>query len=446
MDPQSIGIIITAATVILLLLRVPIAVVLACAGYVGMTLIVALQGGGFDIHAGLMTANSYLGRLPYSSTAEYTFTVIPMFLLMGYFATEGGFTKDIYDAARLWLARVPAGLAVASTAGCAMFAAISGSSLATAAAMGRMAVPEMLDRGYHKGLATGVVAAGGTLGAMIPPSILMILYAIFTQQSIAKLFIAGVLPGLLSMAMYMIMVIIRARLNPSLAPPVKEVVTTREKIRAVKKVWGMVLLIVVIVVGLYSGLFTPAEAGGIGAAVAFLLCVGARRISRKGVSGALGETLKNTSMLFAAIMGAYMVTSFTALSGIAGDLAHWATGLPVPGFVLIGLLSVLYIFLGMFMGSIEIMLLTLPVVIPIVQGLDYSLIWFGVLMVKYLEIGLISPPVGLNCFIIDSVVGKRVSLAEIFKGVLWFILADLVTIVLLIAFPQISLFLPGLMS
>ncbi|QJD59899.1 TRAP transporter large permease [Pseudomonas sp. gcc21] len=444
MDPQTVGIVVTIGMITLLLLRVPIAVVLVTSGYVGMVLVVAARGQDFNIQAGMDTANSFLGSLPFSSTSDYTFTTIPMFLLMGYLATEGGFTRDIYASARLWLGRVPGGLAVASSVGCALFAAISGSSLATAAAMGRMAVPEMLARGYHKGLATGVVAASGTLGSLIPPSILIILYAVFTEQSIAKLFVAGIIPGLLSLGIYVGMIMVRAKLNPSLAPLVERS-TTKEKVSSLKSTWGMLLLIGVIVSGLYSGMFTPSEAGAIGAAVAFALCLFSGRMDRKKANAAFSETLKTTSMLFAAIIGAYMVTSFTALTGIAGDLAAWAGGFDVPPWVIIASLSVLYVFLGTFMGSIEIMLLTLPIVIPIVEGLDYNMIWFGIIMIKYLEIGLISPPIGINCFIIKAVVGGEVSIGQIFKGVTWFLVADVATIVLLVAFPQIVMFLPDMM-
>ncbi|ARB45968.1 TRAP transporter large permease [Alloalcanivorax xenomutans] len=444
MDPQTVGIVVTAGMIALLLLRVPIAIVLVTAGYAGMVLVTAARGNDFDIMAGVITANSFLGKLPFSSTSDYTFTTIPMFLLMGYIATEAGFTRDIYSASRLWLGRVPGGLAVASSIGCALFAAISGSSLATAAAMGRMAVPEMLARGYQKGLAAGVVAASGTLGSLIPPSILIILYAVFTEQSIAALFVAGVLPGLLSLGVYVAMVMVRAKLNPALAPPAEKS-TLQEKFKALNKTGGMLLLIVLVVAGLYSGFFTPSEAGGIGAAVAFLICMISGRLTKEKTSKAFAETLKTTSMLFAAIIGAYMVTSFTALTGIAGEMTAWAGSFDGPSWVIMLSLTLLYIFLGTFMGSIEIMLLTLPIVIPIVKGLDYNLIWFGIIMIKYLEIGLISPPIGLNCFIIKAVVRNEVTIGEIFKGVSWFLVADFVTVLLLILFPQIVLFLPSLM-
>jgi len=444
MDPISIGIWATIGMVTMLLLRIPIAVVLVATGYTGLVLVMATRGGDFDLAQGVLTANSFLGELPYSSTAEYTFTTIPMFLLMGYIATEAGFTRDIYTTARMWLSRVPGGLAVASSVGCALFAAISGSSLATTAAMGKMAVPEMISRGYSKSLATGVVAASGTLGSLIPPSILMILYAIFTDQSIAKMFVAGVLPGLLSLFIYVAMVMIRAKINPELAPPSPKV-SWQEKFGSLKHTWSMLLLIAVIVSGLYSGMFTPSEAGAIGAAVAFIISLVGRRLNRNKVSNALLDTLKTTSMLFAAVIGAYMVTSFTALTGIAAELTGWAGGFDVHPLVVIASLSLLYIFLGTFMGSIEIMLLTLPIVIPIISGLEYDLIWFGIIMIKYLEIGLVSPPVGINCFILRAVVNNTVSLGDIFKGVSWFIVMDIITIALLVIFPEIVTFLPSLM-
>lgn len=445
-DPTTIGTLVLTAMLVLLLLRIPIAVVLIMAGYAGVVLVVATRGGGFDLQAGMDTAASFLGKLPYSSTAEYTFTTIPMFLLMGYLASEARFTADIYAAARLWLVRVPGGLAVASAVGCAVFAAISGSSLATAAAMGRMAVPEMLRAGYQKALSTGVVAAGGTLGSLIPPGILLIIYGVFTEQSIAQLFVAGVIPGILSLGVYVAVIVIRVKLNPSLAPAISGEHHPREKWQALSRIWAMVLLIVLIIGGLYSGMFTPSEGGAIGAVMAFLICVVARRLSWSGLSEALGETVKTTAMLFAAIIGAYMVTSFFALTGIASAISSWAGSLGASTYVVLLSLTVLYVFLGTFMGSIEIMLLTLPVVIPLVEGLGLDLIWFGIIMIKYLEIGLISPPIGLNCFIIKGMVGDEVSLADIFKGASWFILADLVTIVLLVMFPSLVLFLPAMMT
>ncbi|WOA32177.1 TRAP transporter large permease [Alloalcanivorax xenomutans] len=447
MDPAIVGAAVMAAMIILLLLRIPIAVSLICAGFGGLVLVLTARGGG-DLDAfgrALSAANHFLGDLAYSSVAEYTYTTIPMFLLMGYLATEGGFTRDIYAAARMWFARVPGGLAVASAVGCTLFSAISGSSLATAAAMGRMAIPEMLHWKYDKGLASGIVAASGTLGSLIPPSILMILYAVFTEQSVAKLFVAGVLPGMLSLGAYVLIVMIRVKINPQLAPPVPAV-PMRDKIGSLRGIWGMLALIALVVTGLYTGMFTPSEAGGIGAMVALLLCLFSGRIKFKGVAAAGEETLKTTSMLFAAVLGAYMVTTFSALTGFAGELTSWASSFEnVPPIVILAVLSVLYIVLGTFMGAIEIMLLTLPVVIPVIKGLGYDLIWFGIIMIKYLEIGLITPPVGLNVFIIKAVTGDLIGMGQIFKGVAWFILMDIVVLAILILWPDITLWLPSLM-
>jgi C4-dicarboxylate transporter, DctM subunit len=434
----------TAAMLGLLMLRIPIAVALIGTGYAGMVLMLGREETGIDWLHGMQAANAFLAKLAHSSTADYTFTTIPMFLLMGYVAAASGFTSDVYNAARVWLARIPGGLAVASAAGCAIFGAICGSSVATAAAMGRIAVPEMLARGYDSKLACGVVAAAGTLGALIPPSILFVLYGVFTEQSIAKLFVAGIVPGLLSLAMYVLIIVIRVRLNPTLAPREPSVAFS-EKVRALKGTWAMLLLMALVIIGLYAGWFTPTEAGGIGAGAALALCLVTRRLDRTKFKIAVNDTLRNTSMLFAAIIGAYMVTSFTALTGIADGLTSWAAGFSVPPFVTILSLSVLYILLGTFMGALEMMLLTLPIVVPIVQGLGYDLIWFGVMMVKYLEIGLISPPIGLNVFVIKGVVGDRVPLNDVFRGTYWFLAMDCVTIALLTAFPKIATFLPELM-
>jgi tripartite ATP-independent transporter DctM subunit len=434
----------TAAMLALLMLRIPVAVALIGTGYVGMVLMLGREEGGVDWLHGMRAANAFLAKLAHSSTADYTFTTVPMFLLMGYVAAASGFTSDVYTAARVWLARIPGGLAVASAVGCAVFGAICGSSVATAAAMGRIAVPEMLARGYDSKLACGVVAAAGTLGALIPPSILMVLYGVFTEQSIAKLFVAGIVPGLLSLAMYVLFIVIRVRLNPALAPR-EPSVPFAEKVRALKGTWAMLLLIALVITGLYTGWFTPTEAGGVGAGAALALCVLTRRMDRGKFETAVNDTLRNTSMLFAAIIGAYMVTSFTALTGIADGITNWAAGFDVPPFVTILSLSVLYIVLGTFMGAVEMMLLTMPIVVPIVQGLGYDLIWFGVMMVKYLEIGLISPPIGLNVFVIKGVVGDRVPLNDVFRGTYGFLAMDCVTIALLTAFPKIATFLPDLM-
>lgn len=439
-----IGAVVTAIMLIMLMLRIPVAITLALSGFGGLVWLVGGLSGEFSLDRGLNAALSSLADVPFSASANFTLTTVPMFMLMGYVAYLAGFTRDIYLAARLWLTRLPGGLAVASTIGCAAFAAVSGSSLATAAAMGRISIPEMLKFNYDKGIASGTVAASGTLGSLIPPSVLMILYAVFTDQSIAKLFVAGIIPGLLSAAIYIVMIVIRCKLNPDLAPPIATP-TWSERFRSLKGTWGIIALFMLVMGGIYGGWFTPTEAGSIGAMGAFVLAFISRRLNRPMFREALSDTMRQTSMLFAILIGAYLMISFTALSGIAEILTLWVQDLDVSPFWIVLSLSLVYIMLGTFMGALEIMLLTLPIVTPIIEGLGYDLIWFGIIMIKYLEIGLITPPVGLNVYVIKSVVGDRIALSRIFRGILWFLAMDFVTLLILVAFPQITLFLPGLM-
>ncbi len=445
MDPQFVGGIGVATLLVLLILRVPIAIALGSVGLVGVVVLIGFRPGTDpNFFRGFRAAFSSMGTSPFSTVANFQLITIPMFLLMGYFAFAAGFTRDIYRSARLWLSGVPGGLAAASTVGCAAFAAISGSSVATAAAMGKIAVPEMLKYKYDRGLATGVVAASGTLGSLIPPSTLMILYAVFTEQSISRLFIAGIIPGILSALMYIGMIIVRSHLNPELAPSVPNV-SWNEKFVSLKGVWGILALFIFVMVGIYGGFFTPTEAGAVGAAGALMLGVFTRRLKILNIREGLNDTVRQVAMLFAIIIGAFLMIAFIALSGIATSLTGFATGLDVPPIVVVLALSVVYVILGTFMGPLEIMLLTIPVVTPIIDSLGFDLIWFGIIMIKYLEIGLVTPPVGLTVYIIKGVVGKEVELGEIFRGVTWFLVMDLLTLLILIFIPAITLFLPDLM-
>lgn len=427
----------------LIFLRVPIAFALASVGFVGLVLIIAWPAGGeFDLDRGWTAAWAYISFEPYAFIASFPLVAVPLFLFMGYVAFHAGFTRDIYHTARVWLSSFHGGLAMASVAGCAMFAAVSGSSLATAAAMGKLAVPEMLRYKYDKGLATGVVAASGTLGSLIPPSILMILYGIFTEQSVGKLLIAGFIPGVMSAAIYMAMIWVRAKVAPELAPPPGQV-SWRERIVSIKGTWSIIVLFIIVMGGIYLGIVTPTEAAAMGAAGAWLLAFLARRVNKENARNSIVETLLQTSSIFAVVLGAKIFVGFIAISGIAGYLAEWAIALDLPPLGVLLALSVVYIVLGTFMDPLGIMLLTLPVVTPVVEALGYDLIWFGVIMIKYLEIGLITPPVGLNVYILKGVVGDAVPLETIFKGILWFLAMDVVTLFLLIAFPQITLWLPN---
>ncbi|MEE9276514.1 MAG: TRAP transporter large permease [bacterium] len=444
MDPTSLGLGGLTVLLLLIFIRIPIAFALATVGFFGLILATGWpEGGALNLEQGWTAAWSYVAFEPFSFIASFPLVAIPLFLMMGYVAFEAGFTRDLYGTARMWLSRLPGGLAMSSVAGCAMFAAVSGSSLATAAAMGKIAVPEMLRYKYDKGLATGVVAASGTLGSLIPPSILMILYGIFTEQSIGRLLIAGFIPGILSALIYMGMVWVRAVADPDLAPRA-EAFTWRQRFGSLTDTWSIIALFIVVMGSIYTGLATPTEAAAFGAAGAWGLGWVSRRLNRRNSRSALVETVLQASSIFAVVLGAKIFVGFIAVTGVAGALTQWAAGLDLPPLGILLALSMIYIILGTFMDPLGIMLLTLPVVTPVIENLGYDLIWFGVIMIKYLEIGLITPPVGLNVYILKGVVGDAVPLETIFKGIFWFLAMDVLTLALLILFPQISLWLPNL--
>ena len=442
MEPTTLGAWGLIVMLGLIAIRVPIAFCMAFIGFFGIILAVGWPAGGeFDFERGFDAAWAYIAFEPFSFIANFPIIAVPLFLMMGYVAFHAGFTKDIYYTARVWLSQLNGGLAMASVAGCAMFAAVSGSSLATAAAMGKLAVPEMLRYKYHPGIATGVVAASGTLGSLIPPSILMVLYGIFTEESIGQLLMAGLIPGILSAAIYMGMVWIRATINPELAPKAESVSWT-DRFIALKGVWSILVLFLIVMGGIYSGIVTPTEAAAAGCAGAWILGFITRRLTKEASKDAAIETAKQVANVFALVLGAKIFVGFVALTGVAGDLTGWATNLDVDPIWILLSLSLVFVVLGTFMDPLGMMLLTLPVVTPVIQDLGYDLVWFGVIMVKFLEIGLITPPVGLNVYVLKGVVGDAVPLETIFKGILWFLAMDILTLVVLILYPEISLWLP----
>ncbi len=443
MNPVVLGLSGLGLMLVLVAIRIPIAFCMALVGFFGMIVAIGWQEGTeFDVERGFDAAWSYASFEPYSFIASFPIVAVPLFLLMGYVAFHAGFTRDLYYTARMWLSHLYGGLAMASVAGCAMFAAVSGSSLATAAAMGKLAVPEMLRYKYDKGLASGVVAASGTLGSLIPPSILMILYGLFTEESVGQLLMAGLIPGVLSALIYMLMVWVRAKINPEIAPPA-EGVTWGERFSSLKGTWSIIVLFAIVMGGIYTGFVTPTEAAAVGAAGAWVLGFLARRLDKEKCKAALLETTRTTASIFALVLGAKLFVGFVALTGVAGALTEWATSLDVAPVWILVCLSLIYIVLGTFMDPIGMMLLTLPVVTPVISALGYDLVWFGVIMVKFLEIGLITPPVGLNVYILKGVVGDAIPLETIFKGIMWFLAMDIVTLAILIAYPEISLWLPS---
>ncbi|TNB47785.1 TRAP transporter large permease [Martelella lutilitoris] len=434
MSDTSIALLVLAGIGVLLACRVPIAFSLGFSSFVGICLI-----------RNPTAALGMIGSLPFNFAASWELSAVPMFLLMGAIAYHTGMTSSLFQAARMWLNGVPGGLAVATNFTAAGFAAASGSSVATSAAVGRLAIPEMLRFGYAPSLATGTVAAAGTLGALIPPSIPFVLYGWFTEQSVGQLLIAGIIPGLLTAGLYSAMIIARCTRNPSLAPMVRETVTWSEKVSILKQIWPLPFLILGVIGSIYSGLATPTEAGALGAL--FSLIIGAIRgeLTVKSLRDATRDTLVTTSSLFFLAIGAVLLTRFLAMAGLPGAIADAVTEMQLSELELVITMALVYLVLGMFLDPIGVMLLTLPVFLPAFHALDVNLIWIGVIVVKMIEVGLLTPPVGLLVYVVKGVVGNQVPISVIFRGVSWFLVCELVIMVLLIAFPQLSLWLPELM-
>jgi tripartite ATP-independent transporter DctM subunit len=444
MDPLLVGALALASTLVLLAVRVPIAAALGITASIGTFLIFAWRPGTeFVADYAWRPTLSLLANGPYSFITGFTLSTVPLFILMGHLAYEAGFTTDIYRAARLWLAKLPGGVAMASVVGCGGFSAITGSSVACAAAMGRIAIPEMLSFGYAKSLAAGSVAIGGTLGSLIPPSVLFILFGVFSEQSISKLFIAAIVPGLLSLAAYLLVILIWVNRQPSAAPTPSESIDAAERWRSLSRCWSIVLIFIVVIGGIYAGLFTPTEAAGVGAYATLALGLLLGRLNIGKIVAALKESVFQSSMIFAIAVGGKMYVSFIALTGLSAAITDWIATADVSMIVVFGAMVLMYIVLGMFLDSIGIILLTLPLTIPIVESYGLSLIWFGVVVIKLLEIGLVTPPIGLNVFVIKSIVGERMKLETIFAGVGWFLLAEVFVLGAILFFPALSLWLPS---
>jgi len=419
--------------ILLVLLRVPIAVSLGLVSFVGFWFML-----GSTAAWGLLTA------VPYDFAAHWTLSSIPMFLLMGYVCYQTELTKGIFKAARAWLSFLPGGLAIASIFGAALFSAAAGSSLACAAAMGRIAVPEMLQRKYDPGLSASVVAAAGTMGSLIPPSIILILFGIFAEVGISKLFLGGIFPGILTMLGYSIVILIRCSINPKLAPPVEEKITNRDRFMALTETWPVILLIIGVFGGLFAGIFTPTEAGATGAAMSFIIGAANRKLNWKVARIALIDTAKTTAAIFIIAVGANLFTRFLAISGVPAAMSATVIEFGASYLILVLGTAIIFLLLGMILDPLGIMLLTLPILLPIFEASGISLIWFGLLVTKLVEMALITPPVGLNVFVIKGIVGDAIPISMIFKGVIWFLVADVFVLALMIAFPEIVLFLPEL--
>ncbi|SFH66855.1 TRAP transporter large permease [Albimonas pacifica] len=435
MASEYVGLIGLGILVFLLLARVPI----------GLSLVLVSFGGIYAL-IGARPAWGMLAAMPYDFTSKWTLSSVPMFLLMGFVCYHAGLTRGLFEAARSWLARLPGGLAVASVCGSAGFAAVTGSSIACCAAMGRIAIPEMMRARYDPALATGAIAAAGTLGALIPPSILLILFGVFAEAPISKLFIGGIGAGVTTAVLYIAMIMIRASLNPALAPRLDHLPPMEERLRHLRETWPVLALLVVVIGGMFVGLFTATEAGAVGALAAIVIALAKRSLTLGGVWESLKETLITTSSLFLIAIGANLLTRFLALSGAGDFIADAIISIQADQLTLLIGVSLMYLVLGMFLDPLGAMLLTLPVMLPVLDQANIDIIWFGVFLAKFLEIGMITPPIGLNVFVIKGVVGDKVPLTTIFRGIGWFLAADFVAVVLFIAFPEIITWLPQFMD
>jgi tripartite ATP-independent transporter DctM subunit len=421
-----------AVLLFLMALRMPIGVAMLLVGIVG-----------FGILNGWHAALAALGTYPYQYAAVYDFAVIPLFVLMGNLGSVSGMARDLYTAAYAWVGHVRGGLAHATILACAGFAAVSGSSVASAVTMGKVCLPEMRRYNYSHRLATGVIAAGGTLGILIPPSTAFVIYGLLTEQSIGRLLLAGILPGLLLTAIFMVTVAIWMRFQPQYGPPGPRVGWSERK-QTLSRAGPMLTIVLISIGGIYVGIFTPSEAAAVGAALAFGYALWRRSLGGGGLSRILIETVNTTALVFLILIGALVFGPFLALSGLPEIIAQSLAGLDVPRVVILIIVLSVYIVLGTWMEGFSMLVLTLPIVIPIMNALGYDLIWFGVVMVIVLEMGLIDPPVGINVFIVKGLV-PDVPMTEIFKGVVPFWFAMMVCIAILIAFPEIALFIPNTM-
>lgn len=446
MDGTLVGLIAFASVIGLLAVRVPIAFALAGVATVGTFMMFAFRTGSFMGERAIRSTSSLVYSNSFDLIHSYDLSMIPLFIALGHIAYRADITTRIYHAARVWLVGVPGGVAMASVVGCGGFSAITGSSIACASTMGRICSPEMLRMGYDKRLATASVAAGGTLGSLIPPSVLFIIYGIFTETSISKLFLAGILPGILTLLGFLLVIFLWVRRDPAAAPPFEGVITRADRVTAAVQAWPAVALFVIIIGGIYGGFFTATEAAAVCVSVTIIIGFAQRKLDVRGLFEALRETCIQTASIFLIAAAAKIFVAFIALTGVAPAIVEFVTAADLSSFYLLLSIAIIYLILGMFLDPIGIMVLTLPLMIPLIETYGFDLIWFGVVVIKLLEIGLITPPVGLNVFVIANVVGKEVSSETIFAGILRFLAIDVIVLFLIIAFPIISLLIPGTMS
>ena len=420
------------ALFVLMLLRVPVGMAM---GLVGVT--------GFGYMVGSGPALKMVGQTSMRTVTDWNFAVVPLFLLMGSFATTSGMSRELFRAANAFLGHLRGGLGIATIAACGGFAAICGSSVATAATFARVAYPEMRRYGYPQSFATGVIAAGGTLGIMIPPSTVFAVYGLITEQDIGKLFVAGILPGILAIAMYMLTITVIGYSKPGYLPAGPRA-SWRERLEGVRDVWATLLLFAFVIGGIYGGFFTATEAAGMGAAGAFLLGIARRRLSPTDIRRSLLEATRTTAAVFTVLIGAILFGYFLTITQTPQKVTEFLTGLGLGRYGILALIMLMYLVLGCLMDALAMIILTVPIIFPVIKQLGFDPVWFGVIIVMTVELGLIHPPVGMNIFVIKSVV-EDAKISTIFYGVLPFIITDILRLIILIAFPMIALWLPSKM-
>jgi tripartite ATP-independent transporter DctM subunit len=431
LHPLRIGILGILVLFILIAAGMPIGIAMGLVGFLGYCSIVGFRAG-----------LSQLELVPFRVGSEYLLSVVPLFILMGQLALHAGLSEELYETSYTWFGQLPGGLAMATVGGCAAFAAVSGSSLATAVTVGSVALPGMRKYKYDDRLALGSIAAGGTIGILIPPSLVFILYGIMTEQSIGSLFLAGVLPGFLTVAIYFLTIMILVWMFPKLGPRGPKT-TLKQKFLSLRNTWGMVILFVLVLGGIYTGLFTPTEAGAVGAFGALLIGLFKRRITWQNLFRGLLDTGRTTAMLLIIFIGAMIFNYFLAVTNLPVHLAQVVTDNMYNRHMVLMVILVMYLLLGCIMDPGSMIILTIPIIFPIVQSLGFDPIWFGVVIVIVAEIGCITPPVGINVFVVKGIAGD-VPIGEIFKGIFPFWIADIVRLLIIILIPQISLFLPAL--
>ena len=428
-DPLLVGVTAFLVLVFLLAITVPIGVAMMLCGVGGLAMII-----------GLVPSLSLFGTTVMQSVVTYDLSIIPLFILMGALASRSGLSQELYDAFNAWLGGFRGGLALATVGACGAFAAICGSSVATAATMSKVALPEMKKYRYSDSMATGSVAAGGIIGILIPPSVILVLYGLLTESSIGDLFIAGFLPGILTILVFMIVISIVTRLHPE-SGPAGEKSTWKQKLNATLKTWAIMALFATVIGGIYFGVFTPTEAAGVGAFGALFIAFSRKRLNREMMKETLLETGQTSAMIFTILIGAITLNNLVIFSGLANALADFVSGLDMSPATVMLIILLMYLIMGCFLDALAMILLTVPIFYPIVIDLGYDPIWFGIIVVMVVELGLITPPIGMNVFVIKGM-AQSVPLVSIYKGVLPFVIGQVVLIIAVFLIPEIALWLP----